>query len=99
MAADAYARLNQPLRLELALKRLSELTPEVPEPWYDLASTQAILGKQADALVSFGKAMELSAARLAADPSAPDLRANARTNPALASLRDHPEFKRWIESP
>jgi tetratricopeptide (TPR) repeat protein len=80
--ANAYAQLQDGERLETALQRLVVMTPDSPEAWYDLASTQAILGKYDQALQSLARALELSNARLAADPRQPDLRHGATTTSA-----------------
>jgi tetratricopeptide (TPR) repeat protein/phage shock protein PspC (stress-responsive transcriptional regulator) len=86
--ANAYAQLQQGDRLATALHRLVRMTPDSPEAWYDLASTQAILGRYEPALESLQRAIQLSDARLAADPRQPDLRQGATTNPSFAPIRD-----------
>jgi Flp pilus assembly protein TadD len=94
--AGAYAQLQQGARLESVLQRLVKATPENPEAWYDLATTQAQLGKTNDALQSLGKAVDLSAQRLTKQPKAPDLRKNAATNQSFASLHNQPEFQKLV---
>ena len=94
--AGAYAQLQQGARLEAVLQRLVKATPENPEAWYDLATTQAQLGKTNEALQSLGKALDLSAQRLAKQPKAPDLRRNAATNQSFASLQNRPEFQKLV---
>jgi Flp pilus assembly protein TadD len=94
--AGAYAQLQQGARLESVLQRLVKATPENPEAWYDLATTQAQLGKTNEALQSLGKAVDLSAQRLTKQPKAPDLRKNAATNQSFASLHNRPEFQKLV---
>src|SRR5437773_8065983 len=94
--AGAYAQLQQGARLEAVLQRLVKMTPENPEAWYDLATTQAQLGKTNEALQSLGKALDLSGKRLAKQPKAPDLRRNAATNQSFASLHNRPEFQQLV---
>jgi len=94
--AGAYAQLQQGARLELVLQKLVKMTPESPEAWYDLATTQAQLGKSKDALQTLGKALDLSAQRLAKEPKSPDLRKNAATNQSFASLHNRPEFQKLV---
>jgi Flp pilus assembly protein TadD len=94
--AGAYAQLQQGARLEGVLQRLVKLAPENPEAWYDLATTQAQLGKSNEALQSLAKALNLSGQRLGKQPKAPDLRSNAATNPSFASLYNRPEFQKLV---
>jgi len=94
--AGAYAQLQQGDRLEAVLQRLVKMTPENPEAWYDLATTQARLGKGNEALQSLGKALDLSAQRLDKQPKAADLRKNAATNQSFASLHNRPEFQKLV---
>jgi tetratricopeptide (TPR) repeat protein len=97
--ANAYAQLQQGPRLENALRRLVAISPESPEAWYDLASTQSILGKTQEALQALRHALELSDARVARDPQARDLRASAQTNFAFSPLQALPEFKQLVGRP
>jgi tetratricopeptide (TPR) repeat protein len=97
--ANAYVQLQQGPRLENALKRLVTVSPESPEAWYDLATTQAALGKPNDAVKALKKALELSAKRLAQQPDARDLRKDAFTNHSFAALRTLPEFQTLVGTP
>jgi len=94
--AGAYAQLQQGARLETVLQRLVKMAPANPEAWYDLATTQAQLGKSNEAIQALGKAVGLSAERLAKQPKAPDLRRNAATNQSFASLQNLPEFQKLV---
>lgn len=97
--ANAYAELQQGQRLETALTRLTLVSPESPEAWYDLASVRAILGKPQESLAALNQALQLSAARLSRDPSASDLRSNAATNRSFNPLRNLSEFQRLLAPP
>ena len=97
--ANAYAQMQQGPRLETALRRLVVLTPESPEAWYDLASTQAILGRTNEAVQNLRKAVELSTLRLARDPTQHDLRKSLVTNASFAALRGSPEFQKLASPP
>jgi tetratricopeptide (TPR) repeat protein len=97
--ANAYAELQQGERLETALNRLTVVSPESPEAWYDLASVRAILGKSGQSLVALERALQLSSARLARDPAASNLRLNAMTNRSFSVLRTNPEFQRLTTTP
>jgi tetratricopeptide (TPR) repeat protein/phage shock protein PspC (stress-responsive transcriptional regulator) len=97
--ANAYAQLQQGPRLEKALRRLVTITPDSPEAWYDLASTQAIVGNPNDALDALARAIELSQARRATDPAQADLRQSAVTNPSFGPLRNLPRFQKILALP
>ena len=91
--ADAYNRLNQPQKLQLALSRLTQLAPDSPEAWYDLAASQAQLGQGAEAMQSLQKALDLNAKRLAQNPKTNDLRKTLAGDARFGQLRDTPQFK------
>ena len=84
--ASAYNDLNELERLENALIRLVEVLPENPEAWFDLAATQAIMGKHQLALQTLGRTMELSRAR-EKNPKAADLARKARADVRLNALK------------
>jgi regulator of sirC expression with transglutaminase-like and TPR domain len=79
-------------RIEKCLERLTRLTPESPEAWYDLAAIRAGIGKNKDAMPDLKHALELNASRKRANPAARDLAMDAKTNPAFAAMRSSPEF-------
>jgi len=95
----AYIQLQQGAKLEPVLEKLVKLRPDDPEVWYDLASTQALLGKTNEALTALDKALQLSGQRLAKQPNSPDLRQNAVTNQNFAALRDLPAFRKLVAPP
>ena len=97
--ATAYAQLQQGARLEAVLERLVKVAPDSPEAWYNLAATEALVGKEAEAMTALGKAVELSTQRLAKQPAAQDLRKNAATNQSFAALRSRPEFRKLVAPP
>jgi tetratricopeptide (TPR) repeat protein len=97
--AFACSQLMQVGRLEVALNRLVQLVPGNPEAWYDLAVTQATLGKTKEALDSLGRAVLLSAQRLASQPNAKDLRTYATQDPRFTHLRNLPEFQQLVRAP
>jgi tetratricopeptide (TPR) repeat protein len=92
-AAQQYAELADPQRMEAALDKATKLAPNLPEAWYDLAAIKTMIGKSQEALPALRRALDLSARRLASDPKAHDLLAEARRDPNFASLRQNPEFK------
>ena len=93
---DAYRQLNNMPKLETALVRLTQLTPQSPEAWYELANTRIAQTKTAEAFVAISNAITLSNARRATDPKANDLATLARGDGNLASLQAMPEFQKLL---
>jgi tetratricopeptide (TPR) repeat protein len=97
-AAQAYAELQQPEKLEGALQRLVVVMPDNAEAWYDLATVQAALGKHPEAVQSLRISFELNRKRLSRQPAAKDLRATAANEPRFGPLRNLPEFKQLMKA-
>jgi len=93
---DAYKQLNNIPKLEVALARLTQLQPTVPEAWYDLATVRVNLGKIPESLAAVSNAVTLSNARRATNATAPDLAAVARSDGNLARLQSMPEFRKLL---
>jgi tetratricopeptide (TPR) repeat protein len=94
--ANAFQQLNHREGLERAFLRATEVIPDSPETWYDLARVQATQQKNAQALASLKRAVDLSNARLKQDPAAFDVAHDALTNANLALLRTNAEFLRLL---
>ncbi|MEI7532885.1 MAG: DUF2723 domain-containing protein [Verrucomicrobiae bacterium] len=94
--ASYYSQLGNIPKLEVALEKLAALAPTEAEPHYDLAALQAYLGQTAPALTNLKVAINLSAERLKTNPTARDLKAQARTDAHLNSLRALPEFQKLV---
>jgi tetratricopeptide (TPR) repeat protein len=97
-AAQIYNQLGDLPKLEAALERLTKVSPESPEAWYDLAAMKANLGKNAEALPALSRCLELSAKRLQRDPKARDLAKDARQEVRFTALRATPEFQKLLPS-
>ncbi len=97
-AQQLGAMTNYP-ELEKALTRLTQLSPDRPEVWYDLAALKATLGEPREAVSALRHAIDLSAQRLRQDPKARDLRAAAAQDARFASIRQLPEFKELTAPP
>jgi tetratricopeptide (TPR) repeat protein len=80
-------------KLEAVIQKIISLQPTQPEPRYDLAALEAVLGKSPEALQNLRLALDLSTKRLATNPAASNLLLLARTDQRLNSLRNLPEFK------
>jgi thioredoxin-like negative regulator of GroEL len=90
---------NVPL-MERALMRLTEVNPESPEAWYDLAAMQASLGKADAAMPSLRRAIQLSDRRLLDNPGAPgtkDLRQEVAREERFAPLRSRPDWETVLQ--
>ena len=94
--AGYFSQLNNLPKLETALEKLAGLSPDQPEPHYDLAALQAYLNHTGPALTNLKIALDLSAARLKTNPTARNLLAEARKDPHLNSLRALPEFSQLV---
>jgi thioredoxin-like negative regulator of GroEL len=91
--AQLYAQLNNLPRLDFALEHLVTLVPNEPEAWFNLAEVKVGLGKTNEAFQALRRSLELNARRLAQNPKAHDLRAEAEKDPRFAQIRDTAEFK------
>jgi tetratricopeptide (TPR) repeat protein/phage shock protein PspC (stress-responsive transcriptional regulator) len=94
--ANVFAQMGQGDRLERVLRRLVDLTPDSAEAWYDLASTQAILGKADEAMENLAQAIRLADERRSVDPSARDLRADALTNRGFSAMQNRPDYRQLM---
>ncbi|HTV75823.1 MAG TPA: hypothetical protein VMD57_02405, partial [Candidatus Baltobacteraceae bacterium] len=96
--AQIYAHMGYLNKVEIALEKLVAISPDKPEPHYDLAALKAILGQTSAALQDLQTSLELSAQRLKTNPAARDLLAEARKDPRFDSLRALPGFQKIVPS-
>jgi tetratricopeptide (TPR) repeat protein len=94
--AQTYAKMGNLTKLEAVLQKIVTLVPNEPEPWYDLAALDTILGKPDPALQNLHKSLELNAQRLKSNTTARDLLFEARKDPRFNSLRNLPEFQKMV---
>jgi tetratricopeptide (TPR) repeat protein len=94
--ARFYAQIGDLVKLEGALEKLTVVVPDRPEPWYDLAALNAVLGKTNESFRYLRTCLDLSAKRLQRDPKARDLLAEVRKDERFDSLRSLPEFQKLI---
>ncbi len=95
-AAQQYAALTNYTGLEFALDRMTTLSPNMPEVWYDLAALKAAFGKSPEALPALRRAVDLSDQRRKQNPKARDLRAEAAQDSRFAPIRQLPEFQQLV---
>jgi Flp pilus assembly protein TadD len=84
------------MKLETVLQKIVTLIPNQPEPWYDLAALDTILGKPDQALQNLRQALDLNALRLKSNPTAHDLLSEARTDQRFNPLRNLPGFQKIV---
>jgi predicted Zn-dependent protease len=95
-AAQLYSQLGDLPKLETTLEKLTKLSPDSPEAWYDLAAMKANLGKNVEALPALTRCLELSGQRLQQNPRARDLSNDARQEVRFTALRATPEFQKLL---
>jgi len=94
--AQTYAKMGNLAKLEAVLQKLVALVPDQPEPWYDLAALDLMLGKPDQAVQNLRQSLALSTQRLKINPTARDLVFEARRDPRFSSLRNLPEFQKMV---
>jgi hypothetical protein len=94
--AQTYAHMGYLGKVEAALEKLAAISPNLPEPRYDLAALKAILGQAPAALQDLQTSLDLSARRLKTNPAARDLLLEARKDPRFDSIRALPEFQKIV---
>jgi tetratricopeptide (TPR) repeat protein len=94
--AQEYAKMGNLTKLEEAIQKIVALVPDQPEPWYDLAALNVVMGKPDQGLQNLRKSLDLSAQRIKGNPTARDLLAEARKDPRFNSVRNTPEFQKIV---
>jgi tetratricopeptide (TPR) repeat protein len=91
--AQRYAEMGNLIKLEAVIEKLVTLAPGQPEPIYDLAALDAVLGKPDLALQNLRKSLDLSAQRLKTNPTARDLSIELQKDHRFDALRNLPAFQ------
>jgi tetratricopeptide (TPR) repeat protein len=94
--AKAYSDLGHVGGLEHAFARATEVLPNSPETWYDLARVQVALNKKEAALSNLQKAVQLSNERAAKDSNAFNVAKDARTNKNFDPIRTDANFQKVV---
>ncbi len=95
-AAQTYASLGDSAHLEQTLGRLVQVAPSSAEAWYDYAGVLSVLKKQVPAINALSNALRISDTRRAANSSAKDLRAIAKSDNRFNTLHDLPEWNKLV---
>jgi tetratricopeptide (TPR) repeat protein len=94
--AQKYAEMGNLTKLEEVLQKIVAIVPDQPEPWYDIAALNVVMGKPDQGLQNLRKSLDLSAQRIKGNPTARDLLAEARKDPRFDSVRNRPEFQKIV---
>jgi tetratricopeptide (TPR) repeat protein len=94
--AQTYAQLGNLGKLEGVIEKLVTIVPNQPEPWYDLAALDAVLGKPDEAIQNLNRSLELSVQRHKTNSSSRDLRDEVRNDHRFDTLRTLPAFQKII---
>ena len=94
--AQCYAQMGNLTKLEAVIEKLVTLVPDQPEPWYDLAALEMVLGKRDQAIQNLTRSLELSAQRLKANSSSRNLMAEVRNDQRFDPLRNLPAFQKIV---
>ena len=94
--AQKYVELGNLTKLEEVLQKIVTLVPDQPEPWYDIAALDVVMGKPDQSFQNLRKSLDLSAQRLKGNPTARDLLAEVRKDPRFDSVRNTPEYQKIV---
>jgi tetratricopeptide (TPR) repeat protein len=94
--AQYFNYLGNYPKLETALEKLAALAPGQPEPLYDLAALQTLLGNNTGALKNLKQALDWSQQRHQQNPQASDLAASNRVDHRFDRIRNLPEFQKIV---
>ena len=95
--AKIYERFAMWPEMEATLDRLVQLMPGFPDSYFDLAIARSAQGKTEPALSALRGGIAFSNQRLAREPKARDLRAEAKSDPRLANVRQLPGFQELVK--
>ena len=96
---QAYVQMQNLPKVASTLAKYVKLAPDQPDAWYNLAKTEAILGKPTEALDHLTQAMKLNSQFLAKNVGWHDLRPEAQKETAFASLRGMSNYQALLAQP
>jgi tetratricopeptide (TPR) repeat protein len=92
----AYYDMKRWDKVETTLEKMTNIMPNEPVVWFDLAGMKASSGKNEESLRLLAQALSLNTARRAVNPQEQDLTSQARTDTRFNALRQTPEFQKLI---
>ena len=95
--AKVYEKMTMWPDTEAQLTRLIQMTPGFPDAYFDLAVARSMQGKPDQALAALRDGIAFNAQRLAREPAARDIRADAKSDPRLSSVRQLPGFAELVK--
>ncbi len=96
---QAYVQMQNLPKVTATLSKYVKLAPDQPDAWYNLAKTEAALGKNPDALEHLRVAMQLNKTWLAKNVGWQDLRPEAQKEPSFANLRAMSNYQTIMGQP
>jgi thioredoxin-like negative regulator of GroEL len=90
---QAYLQMQNLPKVEATLSKYVKIEPQQAEAWYNLAKTEATLGKNSEALENLRHALQINDQQLATNKSWRDLRPELQKDPSFTGVRAMPEFK------
>ncbi len=96
---QAYVQMQNLPKVATTLSKYVKLAPDQPDAWYNLAKTEAALGKNPDALEHLRVAMQLNKTLLAKNVGWQDLRPEAQKDPSFANLRAMSNYQTIMGQP
>jgi tetratricopeptide (TPR) repeat protein len=98
MLAKVYAspQFNSFPKLELALRKLTEIQPHSPEAWCDYAAMETAMSKFDEAFKALKMSLQENDARLAVDPKSQNMNGIIKTDPRFNALRNRPEYQQLM---
>ncbi len=94
--AQYCAQMNNYPKLEAALRKIVEISPEQPAAYYDLAALLSLVGKNDESFTTLKTALTMNDHQRATNPSLTSLRAALQTDARFERVRNLPEFKKVI---
>ncbi len=95
--AQFFAQMGNYPKLETALHKLVELSPDQPAARYDLAALQALLGKTEESFKNLQVALEQNTSQRVTNPTIADLHASLTGDPRFERVRPLPEFQKFLK--
>jgi predicted Zn-dependent protease len=90
---STYIKMQNMPKVEAGLKRYTEVQPDLPEAWRELAAVETLLNKPDEAMKALRQCAAANAVRRKVDPKAVDVIAGLATDSRFTSLHANPEFQ------